>query len=56
MYAHRYWAKARQEELLQTAARNRLARPGRAGAGRPRHAVGARARRVAAMRLRQLFS
>jgi hypothetical protein len=49
--------KARQDELLRTAARDRLAAQGRrARPPRPHHRAAALARRPAAMRLRRLFS
>jgi hypothetical protein len=57
MYVHYQLMKARQDELLRTAARDRLAaqarraRPPRSG-----HPTAAPARRSAAMRLRRLFS
>jgi hypothetical protein len=50
-------AKARQDELLRTAARDRLAAQARrARPPQPHHPVAAPARRLAAMRLRRLFS
>jgi hypothetical protein len=57
MYIHYQLAKARQDELLRTAARDRLARQARRG--RPRrqhHPSAAPAHRLAALRLRRLFS
>jgi hypothetical protein len=50
-------AKAHQDELLRTAARARLAAQARrAHPPRPHHPITARARRLAAIRLRRLFS
>ena len=57
MYIHYQLMKARQDELLQTAARDRLAAQARrARPQRPHHLAAAPARRRAAMRLRRLFS
>ena len=57
MYVHYQLAKARQDELLRTAARDRLAAQARqARPPRPHHPVSTRARRLVAMRLRRLFS
>jgi hypothetical protein len=57
MYLHYQLAKARQDELLRTAARDRLAvQARRARRPRPHHPATASARRLAAMRLRRLFS
>jgi hypothetical protein len=57
MYIHCQLMKARQDELLRTAARDRLtAQVRRARPPRPHHPTAAPARRPAAMRLRQLFS
>lgn len=50
-------ARRAQDELLRTAARDRLAAPaGQAGPSRPQHPVVASARRLAVMRPRRLFS
>jgi hypothetical protein len=57
MYIHYQLMKSRQDELLRTAACDRLtaqARPARPP--RPHHPTGAPARRLTVMRLRQLFS
>jgi hypothetical protein len=57
MYLHEQLMKARQDDLLRTAARDRLAAQARrTRTPRRRHLVAAPARRRAAMRLRQLFS
>jgi hypothetical protein len=57
MYIHYQLVKARQNELLRTAARDRLAAQARRERSpRPHHPIAAPARRVAAMRLRRLFS
>src|SRR5215469_8416166 len=57
MYVHYPLAKAHQDELLRTAARDRLAAQARrARPPRPHHAIAVPARRLAAMRLRRLFS
>ena len=57
MYLHYQLAKARQDELLRTAARDRLtAQARRARTPRRRHLVTAPVRRRAAVRLRQLLS
>jgi hypothetical protein len=57
MYVHYQLAKARQDELLRTAARDRLAAQARrARAQRPHHSSAAPVWRPAAMRLRRLFS
>jgi hypothetical protein len=57
MYIHYQLAKARQDELLQTAAHGRLAAQAqRARPPRPHHPAAASARRRAALRLRRLFS
>ena len=57
MYLHKQLAKARHDDLLRTAARDRLAAQARrARTPRRRHLVTAPARRRAAVRLRQLFS
>ena len=57
MFIHYQLMKARQDDLLRTAARDRLAAQARrARPPRPRHPAAAAARRRAATRLRQLFS
>ena len=57
MYVHYQLMKARQDELLRAAARDRLAAQARrARPPRPHHPITAPARRLAAMRLRRLFS
>jgi len=57
MSIHYQLAKARQDELLRTAARDRLAAQARrARSPRPHHPVMAPARGRAALRLRRLFS
>ena len=57
MYVHYQLMKARQDELLRTAARDRLAAQARrARPPRPHHPITAPARRRAAIRLRRLFS
>jgi hypothetical protein len=57
MYLHYQLAKARQDELLRTAARDRLAAQARrTRPPRPHHPIAAPARRWAALRLRRLFS
>ena len=57
MYTHYQLAKAHQDELQRTAARDRLATQGPAGTPpRPHHPIAAPARRLAALRLRRLFS
>jgi hypothetical protein len=57
MYIHYQLAKARQDELLRTAARDRLAAQARrARPPQPHHPGAASARRRAALRLRRLFS
>jgi hypothetical protein len=57
MYIHYQLMKARHQDLLRTAARDRLAAQARrARTPRPRHPITAPARRLAAIRLRQLFS
>jgi hypothetical protein len=57
MYVHYQLMKARQDELLRTAARHRPAAQARRGHPlRPRHSVAVPARRRAALRLRRLFS
>jgi len=57
MYIHYQLMKARQDELLQTAARDRLAAQARrARPPQPHHRTAAPGRRPAAMRLRRLFS
>jgi hypothetical protein len=57
MYLHYQLMKARQDELLRTAARDRLAAQARrARPPRPHHPVAAPPWRLAAMRLRRLFS
>jgi hypothetical protein len=57
MYVHYQLAKARQDELLRTAARDRLAAQARrARPPLPHHPIAAPGRRLAAMRLRRLFS
>jgi hypothetical protein len=55
MYVHYQLTKARQDELLRAAARDRLAAPARrARTARPHQAMAAPARAV--MRLRRLFT
>ena len=57
MYVHDQLMKARQDDLLRTAARDRLAAQARrARSPRRHHLVAAPVRRRAAVRLRQLFS
>ena len=57
MYLHYQLAKARQDELLRAAARDRLAAQARrARTPRRRHLVAAPVRRRAAVRLRQFLS
>ena len=57
MSIHYQLMKARQDELLRTAARDRLAAQARRERPRrPHHPVAAPAWRLAAIRLRQLFS
>jgi hypothetical protein len=57
MYVHDQLMKARQDELLRTAARDRLAAQARrARPPQPHHPTAAPARRRAATRLRRLFS
>jgi hypothetical protein len=57
MYIHYQLMKARQDELLRTAARDRLtAQARRTSPPRPQHPTAAPARRLATMRLRRLFS
>jgi hypothetical protein len=57
MYVHYQLARARQDELQRTAARDRLAAQARrARPPRPHHPITTRARRLTAMRLRRLFS
>jgi hypothetical protein len=57
MYVHYQLMKARQDELLRTAARDRLAAQARRERPpRPHHPTAAPARRLAAMGLRRLFS
>ena len=57
MSLHYQLKKAYQDELLRTAARDRLATQARrARPPRPHHPAAASARRRAAMRLRRLFS
>jgi hypothetical protein len=57
MYVHYQLIKARHDDLLRAAARDRLAaRARRARTQRPRGMVAAPARRPAGIRLRQLFS
>jgi hypothetical protein len=57
MSIHYQLMKARQDELLRTAARDRLtAQARRARPPQPHHPTAAPTRRRAAMRLRQLFS
>jgi len=57
MYIQYQLMKARQDELLRTAARDRLAAQARRERPpRPHHPITAPARRMAAMRLRRLFS
>jgi hypothetical protein len=57
MSIHYQLMKARQDELLREAARDRLAAQARrARPPRPHQPITARARRLVAMRLRRLFS
>jgi hypothetical protein len=57
MYVHYQLKKAQQDELLRTAARDRLAvQARRTRPARPRHPTTTPARRRAAMRLGRLFS
>ena len=57
MYVHDQLMKARQNELLRTAARDRLAAQARrARPPRPHHPTAAPTRRLPVMRLRRLFS
>jgi hypothetical protein len=57
MYLHYQLMKARQDELLRAAARDRLAaQTRRARPPRPHHLISEPLRRPAAMRLRRLFS
>jgi hypothetical protein len=57
MYIHYQLAKARQDELLRTAARDRLAAQARRERPpQPHHPAAASVRRRAALRLRRLFS
>ena len=57
MYVHYQLMKARHDELLRTAARDRLAAQARrARPPRPHHPIAAPARRRAALRLRRLLS
>ena len=57
MYVHDQLMKARQDDLLRAAARNRLtAQARRAPTPRPRHVLAAPAGARPVMRLRQLFS
>lgn len=57
MYVHYQLMKAHHDDLLRAAARDRLAAHARrARTPRPHHAMGAPAWRLAAMRLRKLFS
>jgi hypothetical protein len=57
MSIHYQLMKARQDELLRAAARDRLAAQARrARSPHPHHPIAAPARRRAAMRLRRLFS
>jgi hypothetical protein len=57
MYVHYQLMKARHDDLLRAAARDRLAAQARrARSPRPHHPKAAPARRTAVMRLRQLFS
>jgi hypothetical protein len=57
MNMHYQLAKARQDELLRTAARDRLAAQARrTRPQQPHHQTAAPRRRLAAMRLRRLFS
>ena len=56
MYVQYRLMKARQDELLRTAARDRLAAQGRGGRPPwPCHPVAAPLRRLAALRLRRLL-
>jgi hypothetical protein len=57
MYVYDQLMKARHDDLLRAAARDRLAAQARrARTPRPSHLVTAQARRLAVRRLRQLFS
>jgi hypothetical protein len=57
MYVHYQLMKARQDELLRTAARDRLAAQARrARPQRPHNPITVPTSRLAAMRLRRLFS
>jgi hypothetical protein len=57
MYVHDQLMKARHEDLLRAAARDRLATQARrAQTSRPHHPEASSARRRAELRLRQLFS
>ena len=57
MYVHNQLMKARQDDLLRAAARDRLAAQARrARSPRHHHLVATPVRRRAAVRLRQLFS
>jgi hypothetical protein len=57
MYIHYQLMKARHDDLLRTAARDRLAAQARrVRTSRAHHPKAAPARRSAVMRLRQLFS
>jgi len=57
MYVHDQLMKARHDDLLRAAARDRRATQARwARTSRPGHVMAAQARRLAPMRLRQLFS
>ena len=57
MYVDYQLKKARQDKLLREAARDRLAAQARrARPPRPHHPITAPARRLAAIRLRRLFS
>jgi hypothetical protein len=57
MYVHYQLMKARQDEMLRTAARDRLAAQARrARPPRPHRPVATPARRLVGMRLRRLFS
>jgi hypothetical protein len=56
MYVHHQLMKARQDELLRTAARDRLAAQARRTRQAAPHPMAAPTRRLATMRLRRLFS
>jgi len=57
MYVHYQLMKARQDDLLRAAARDRLAAQARrARTPRPHRPIPAPARRLAATHLRQIFS